>query len=125
MKKSALVFLLVLGGCLYAQNYVPVNPLSGVFSTQWSTYVGASDTDELLCVRDMPDGGVVVCGRTMSINFPGMDSLDWLAWSYDMVIFRMDSLGQLMWTTMYGGQFYEAANSMVVRDSSIFVVGVT
>lgn len=106
-------------------NYSPVNPLSGSFSTQWITFVGATDTDELMCVRDMPDGGVVVCGRTLSTNFPGMDTLDSLAGSYDMVIFRMDSAGQLLWTTLYGGQYFESASSLVVVDSAIYVAGYT
>lgn len=92
---------------------------------QWMTYAGATDTDELLSVRDMPDGGVVVCGRTMSNNFPGTDSIDTLMGGYDMVIFRMDSLGQILWTTMYGGLFYESANSLVVYDTSIYVIGAT
>lgn len=111
-----------------AQNerqFIPLSTLSGSFSVQWSTYAGAADTDELFCVRDMPDGGVVVCGRTLSTNFPGMDSLDTAMGNYDMVIFRMDSTGQLLWTTLYGGLYYESANSMVVSDTAIYVVGVT
>jgi hypothetical protein len=109
----------------YERHYAPVNPLAGTFATQWLTYAGATDTDELLGVRDMPDGGVVVCGRTMSAAFPGTDSLDTLAGSYDMVIFRMDSFGQILWTTIYGGLFYESANALVVHDTSIYVVGST
>lgn len=123
------VFALVLACIeLHSQNereYAPINSLSGSFTTNWITYVGATDTDDLLCIRDMPDGGVVVCGRTMSTNFPGMDSLDTLMGSYDMVIFRMDSAGQLLWTTLYGGQYFESATSMVVSDTSIYVVGYT
>lgn len=107
------------------RQYAPLSPLAGTFSIEWMTYAGATDTDELMCVRDMPDGGVVVCGRTMSTTFPGADSLDSLSGSYDMVIFRMDSAGQILWTTMYGGLFYESANALVVYDTSIYVVGVT
>jgi hypothetical protein len=129
MRSSFTFFLIIaLNVCVQAQNerqYVPVNPMAGTFNVEWCTYVGSTDTDELLCVRDMPDGGVVVCGRTLSITFPGGDSLDTLAGSYDMVIFRMDSAGQVVWTTLYGGLYYESANNMVVRDSAIYVVGVT
>lgn len=128
MRKITLTISLLISVFAFAQNereYAPVNPLAGTFATQWLTYAGATDSDELLCVRDMPDKGVVVCGRTMSANFPGTDSLDSLAGSYDMVIFRMDSLGQILWTTMYGGQFYETANSLVVYDTVIYVVGST
>lgn len=127
MKKSTLTFLFPLIGMLscFAQNNSPASLLSGIFANSWATYVGASDTDELHCVRDMPDGGVVVCGTTMSTDFPGMDSLDSAAGNYDMVIFRMDSSGQLLWTTLFGGQYFESANCMVVHDTSIYVVGVT
>ncbi len=112
----------------FAQNereFAPVNVLAGTFATQWMTYAGSTDTDELFCVRDMPDKGVVVCGRTMSTTFPGTDSLDSLAGGYDMVIFRMDSLGQIVWTVMYGGLFFESANALVVHDTVIYVVGST
>jgi len=112
-------------GTMELRYHLPVNLQSGSFDVEWFTYVGAADTDELLCVRDMPDGGVVVCGRTMSANFPGMDANDSLSGSYDMVIFRMDSAGQLLWTTIYGGLYYESANGMMVSDSSIYVAGST
>jgi len=103
--------------------HIPVESQSGQFLMTWSTYVGAFDTDELLAVCDLPDGGVVVCGRTMSMNFPGADNNDSLAGSYDMVIFRMDSMGQIIWTTLYGGLYYESANAMMVIDSAIYVAG--
>ncbi len=128
MKRIAFFVSLLSVFSAFAQNqreFAPVNTLAGFFTPYWMTYTGATDTDELMCVRDMPDKGVVVCGRTMSTNFPGTDSLDSLAGQYDMVIFRMDSLGQILWTTMYGGQYYESANALVVFDTSIYVVGVT
>lgn len=105
--------------------HLPVNAQSGSFNMTWLTYVGATDTDELLAVDDLPDGGVVVCGRTQSANFPGTDSNDTLMGSYDMVIFRMDSAGQLLWTTIYGGLYFESANAIRVVDSSIYIAGAT
>jgi hypothetical protein len=128
MKRIVLIIAVLFSVTVFAQNeseFAPVATQSGFFTTYWMTYAGSTDTDELMCVRDMPDKGVVVCGRTMSTNFPGTDSLDTLAGQYDMVIFRMDSLGQILWTTLYGGQFYESASALVVHDTSIFVVGVT
>lgn len=128
MKLFASFFALLISLSVFSQNereYAPVNPLTGTFATYWMTYAGATDTDELFGVRDMPDGGVVVCGRTMSSNFPGTDSLDTLKGSYDMVIFRMDSSGNILWTTLYGGLYFESANAVVVSDTSIFVVGAT
>lgn len=122
---STLIAFLLPAAMLAQPQGPPINPLAGTFSVNWITYLGSTDTDELLCVRDMPDGGVVACGRTMSQFFPGMDSLDTAMGSYDMVIVRIDSSGQVMWTTMYGGQFYESANGMVVSDTCIYVVGVT
>lgn len=105
--------------------HLPVNAQSGSFNMTWLTYVGATDADELFAVDDLPDGGVVVCGRTQSANFPGMDSNDTLMGSYDMVIFRMDSAGQLLWTTIYGGLYFESANAIRVVDSSIYIAGAT
>lgn len=128
MRDLFLTFILLSFLSCQAQNerqYAPVNPLAGTFAMQWMTYAGATDTDELLCVKDMPDGGVVVCGRTMSNNFPGTDSSDTLMGGYDMVIFRMDSAGQILWTTIYGGLFFESANALVVYDTSIYVIGAT
>lgn len=128
MKNLLITLVLFSSLCVSAQNdreFAPVNPLAGSFAMEWMTYAGSNDTDELFCVRDMPDGGVVVCGRTMSDSFPGMDSLDSVAGNYDMVIFRMDSAGQIVWTTLYGGLYYETANALVVRDTSIYVIGST
>ncbi len=128
MKNLVAAIFLFFSLSVPAQNerqYAPVNPLAGSFGMQWMTYAGATDTDELLCVKDMPDGGVVVCGRTMSNNFPGTDSSDTLMGGYDMVIFRMDSAGQILWTTIYGGLFFESANALVVYDTSIYVIGAT
>lgn len=105
--------------------HIPTSLQSGNFSVQWFTYLGAMDSDELLAIDDMPDGGVVVCGRTQSIAFPGMDAGDTMRGVYDMVIVRFDSAGNHLWTTLYGGQYYETGNAIVVHDSVIYAGGAT
>ncbi|MCK6640942.1 MAG: T9SS type A sorting domain-containing protein [Bacteroidia bacterium] len=105
--------------------HVPVTTQSGTFAVEWFTYLGANDSDDLLSIDDMPDGGVVLCGRTQSTTFPGMNAGDTLRGSYDMVIVRFDSSGQHMWTTVYGGLYYETANAISVNDTSIYVGGAT
>jgi hypothetical protein len=105
--------------------HIPAAIQSGNFSVEWFTYLGSTDSDELLAIDDMPDGGVVVCGRTQSITFPGMDAGDTMRGVYDIVIIRFDSLGNHLWTTLYGGLYYETGNAIVVHDTVIYVGGAT
>ena len=60
---------------------------------QWSKTYGKSGEDRAQCARQTSDGGYIMCGRSSSFG----------AGNFDVVLYRSDSNGNLMWTKAYGG----------------------
>jgi hypothetical protein len=77
---------------------------------------GGKSPDEANAVVAMADGGVAFAGYTQT----GTDG-----WG-DLWIVRTDPLGNPLWTRIYGGHFFEAANAMVQQpDGGLVLAGYT
>ena len=60
---------------------------------QWSKTYGKSGEDRAQCARQTSDGGYILCGRSSSFG----------AGNFDVVLYRTDATGTLLWTKGYGG----------------------
>jgi hypothetical protein len=60
---------------------------------QWTKTYGKSGEDRAQCARQTADGGYILCGRSSSFG----------AGSFDLVLYKTDANGALLWTKGYGG----------------------
>ncbi len=87
---------------------------------QWSKTYGGSDRDEGSSIITTADGGYAIAGMTAStdgdvsgINNDGDD----YAW-----IVKLDALGSVTWTKVFGGSSYDYASSLVATSSGQYIV---
>ncbi len=84
--------------------------------TLWSRTYGGSDTDYGFSVQQTADGGYIVAGRTESFG----------AGDLDVYLIKTDSLGDTMWTHVYGGGSIDWARSVQqTTDGGYIVAGWT
>jgi hypothetical protein len=90
------------------------------YSILWQRCVGGSDADELLSSVQSFDGGIVLAGETNSMDFDvtGNHGL------YDVLVVKLDSLGNLVWQKCYGGTNHDGAWSIIQSlDSGYIITG--
>lgn len=109
--------------CTGFSNYSVNNDYNAVYfainingDTLWHKTIGGNDWDQLNNGRVLPDSGYIFCGSTFSFGQGGSDV--WLV--------RTDSLGNVLWTSTYGGLFNEEGLDVdFTPDSGFVVVGHT
>jgi len=87
---------------------VKVNP-SG--DTLWTRSYGGPDAEEGRCVRQTADGGYVLAGLTHS----------WGAGDWDGYVVRIDSIGDTLWTSVFGDLGSDALNSVRQTEDGGYV----
>jgi len=95
--------------------------------SNWCTFAGGSDTDELTGIELFANGDQLVTGYTASVNFPtGVGTVQTSnAGSYDALIMRLDSTGNRVWATYFGGTNFDASYHGVIVDGNVYVSGST
>lgn len=84
----------------------------------WDKSFGGTDWDEFSSMAFTSDHAIVCSGGTKSpeFNFHGGNS--------DAYVVKMDTLGNLIWQSCYGGSNDDYSNSIVeASDSSLFFIG--
>lgn len=96
-------------------------------SIEWITYIGGTNSDELFGIALTNDSGVVVTGRTASVDFPVTPGSyqDTFALNYDAVVTRFDKNGNCLWSTYYGGSNFDGAYQLIPLDSGFVITGMT
>lgn len=104
MKKISATLLIVFSITLCkAQQNLPPDVL-------WSKCYGGSQTDKIFSIQPTPDGGYIIAGSTNSSDgdIPGGHTY-YDSWaqtfynSWDAMIIKIDSIGNLEWARNYGG----------------------
>lgn len=86
--------------------------------TLWTRAYGGSGYDEGKSVDQTMDGGYVVVGNT--------DLGDSLQWGVNIRLIKTDSLGDTLWTKIYGGMDWDDATSVQqLADTGFIIVGST
>lgn len=101
------------------------NTLASVSSDDWTTYTGGADFDEAHGIARDDNGNVYVAGYTQSSNLPvGTGAVQPNnAGVYDAFVFKLDSLGQRVWATYYGGSNYDYAYKVKLFQSKVVICG--
>jgi hypothetical protein len=103
-----------------------INPLI------YSTYVGGSDIDIGKDIAIDEEGNMYITGQTSSTNFPTLNAYDstynagTASVTHDCFIMKIDSLGELVYSTYVGGLFWEEGNGITVdAEGNVYVTGGT
>ena len=101
-------------GAGYADIYLIKTDSNGDLSCT-KTY-GGSDNDEIESMQPTSDGGFILAGFTQSYG----------AGSRDVLLVKIDSVGNLLWSKTYGGSGYEYASDVgQTSDGGYILVGYT
>lgn len=98
----------------------------------WATYFGGSNYDNGGALDIDKNGNVFVTGYTESSNFPTFDPGGNTYFqgsntgSEDLFISKFDSIGNLLWSSYFGGSLAELTPALIVdQNNDIWVSGVT
>jgi hypothetical protein len=92
----------------------------------YSTYLGGLATDTAAAVALDPAGNIYLTGQTQSSNFPTSHPLQVTPDAGDGFVVKMNSSGQLVYSTYLGGRGYSAGTSIVADlAGNAYVAGYT
>jgi len=94
----------------------------------WSTYLGGSLGDVGTALATDSTHYLYVLGHTLSNNFPKTLGAhqDTLTGNSDLFISKFDTLGQLVWSTYFGGLLQEQSNDISVSPGGdVYVLATT
>ncbi len=108
LKKVFLVKVLML---LWVSNLSGQAP-----DTLWTKTYGGANDDYGYSVQQTTDGGYIIAGSSSSFT----------SFSDDIYIIKTDSLGDTVWTKIYGGEYLEVGNSVQqTSDGGYIITGLT
>jgi len=86
------------------------------FQCIWSLSLGGAGIEEGVTVVENTDQELLVIGNTSSTNNNG----------YGMIVWKLDSNGELLWSQTYGGSNWDfATHGVAVSDGSYWITGRT
>ena len=101
---------------------VLVLKLDANLNVQWSKTVGGSSEDFANHIQQTSDGGYVVTGGTFSID----GDINGNNGDMEVLVFKLDANGNLMWLQTLGGSGLEWGNSIIeTSNGDIMVTGAT
>ena len=114
MKELSEGSILVVGGLFDPITFASDTIISKYTSTGelvWQRIYGEESNELMLDVLEVSDGGFVAVGNKVTDN------------NTDMVFWRLDSNGALLYQKEYGGTGYESASGIVAADGGFLVSG--
>ncbi|HNQ13491.1 MAG TPA: T9SS type A sorting domain-containing protein [Bacteroidia bacterium] len=94
---------------------------SGVF--QWGRCYGGSDFDEGYDIKQTPDSGFILTGRTLSHDGDVTANLDTSA--FESWTIKTDKNGNIEWVKTLGGTAYDQGASILILSDSSFLLSCT
>ncbi len=99
---------------------------------RWGYVIGGREAYHELSTGDFAksmeldrEGNVILTGSTYSVDFPVLNASDAvLEYNADVFLMKFTSNGTLLWSTLFGGYFFETAYDIAVdADNNIYVAG--
>jgi hypothetical protein len=110
MRSIVTIFFLFLATTAYSQ--AP--------AIQWEVSLGGGGTDEAKSIRETPDHGFIVAGRSSSNEGEVTGNHGYT----DCWIVKIDSIGNIQWENSYGGSAWDDVSSIrVTSDRGYIFVG--
>ncbi len=98
----------------------------------WATYYGGSLDDELNSICVDGQDNIFITGHTQSLDFPTQQFAGafWqatnLSGNQDIILVKFNRYGQRLWSTYYGGTYWDWANSICAdSQDNIYITGKT
>ncbi|GAB4133050.1 MAG: hypothetical protein Fur0041_04930 [Bacteroidia bacterium] len=93
----------------------------------YATLIGGFNSEDAYGIACAADGSVYISGFTFSIDFPtaGQAYQTLPGGQSDAFLLKLDANGQLVWSTFFGGNSYDYANSMYMQGKNLYVAGST
>jgi len=97
---------------------------------QWATLFGGNNAELGWCIATDNNDNAVVTGYTVSSNFPTtvtafQPALN-VGVSSDVFVLKLNSAGNRVWATYYGGEHYDGADGICTDlNNNIFIAGST
>ncbi|MCL1877070.1 WD40 repeat domain-containing protein [Candidatus Saccharibacteria bacterium] len=87
-------------------------------ATEWNKNFGGSGDDRFYSIAQTPDGGYIVAGCSNSTN----DDLTGLnKGSYDAIIVKYDSNGEIEWNKNFGGSSWDQFQSVAITSDGGYI----
>jgi Domain of unknown function (DUF4214) len=80
---------------------------------EWSKTAGGDLNDFAYYIRETMDGGIAVVGSTQSYGVG----------DYDIVLLKLNSQGNLLWSQTIGGALYDCPRSLEITPDGGFIIG--
>lgn len=94
----------------------------------WTTYLGGSNVDIASKIKTTNDNNLIVIGYSNSADFPTTQGAYQTvnAGQYDVFITKIDTSGQVIWSTLFGGMGGELGiDASIDSDNNILIGGQT
>jgi hypothetical protein len=85
----------------------------------WQRLYGGSGLDDVSAIHQTSDGGYIVGGSSNSTDIPGIISNG----GFDQYIFKIDSMGEVVWQRLYGGTSDDYIMSLQPASDGNFIAG--
>ncbi len=90
----------------------------------WSTYLGGSVNEHVHAIDYIGNGKIITCGRTVSEDFPLTQGAHQSAFAGvgDAYLAMLDTNGNLLWSTYFGGDKLDTGKDVVLKDNGNIIL---
>ncbi len=89
---------------------------------QWQRFLGGTNDDEALCIRQTRDGGYIAAGRSNSNDSDVTGNHG----DYDYWVVKLNATGTIQWERSLGGTYVDEAHSIQqIQDGGYIVAGIS
>jgi hypothetical protein len=91
----------------------------------WTTYLGGSNVEIASTIKTTHDNNLILLGYTNSIDFPITSGAyqSSIGGQYDVFISKIDTSGQLIWSTFFGGMGGELGIDLAIDLNNNLIIG--
>ncbi len=114
---AAFIFVILISACKQGEDIItPIDPPVVIDTTKiFSNTYGTSLSDLITGARQCNDGGIIVCGYTISGAFG----------DNDIFIMKLNGNGTIVWSNLYGGSGNDQATNIEKNSDGTFIVSGT